>query len=346
MLRYYLMRDMVVGLDANFSETALVRRNNSDLANDLGNLHRRAVTLVARHFDNKVPDPGDLRDSELELVREAEILKKRVPVLVRELALHSAIEVTIAFIRRLNKFITETEPFRTVKTDPPAAARTLYVVLEGVRHAATLLAPIMPVKMAELIAALGTEPVERLDDLAWGGLKPGTTFAVTDGLFPRRDLPAEVALAAADGAAPEAPKAGASDKGGGGKGSRAERADKPAKDDKGAGTPGVVTFDDFMKVELVAATVLSAEVVAGSDKLLRLEVESGQREAPGRQRHRQALRAPATSSVARWWSSRTWRRRRCSSSSRAATILAADTPEGGLALIQPSSGVAPGTRVG
>ncbi|MCC6624862.1 MAG: methionine--tRNA ligase [Deltaproteobacteria bacterium] len=329
-LRYYLMRDMVVGLDANFSEAALVRRNNSDLANDLGNLHRRAATLVARHFDGRVPDPGELSSGELELVREAEILRKRVPVLVRELALHSAIEVTIAFVRRLNKFITDTEPFRTVKTDPPAAARTLYVVLEGVRHAATLLMPIMPVKMAELIAALGVPQVKLLDDLAWGGLPPGTALVDIDGLFPRRDLPA-APEPAGDVAAKPAPAA---------------KADKAGKGDKAAdaGPQGAISYDDFMKTELVAGTVLSAEPVPGAEKLLRLEVDLGAEKrqvVSGIAKHY----APADLVGRQVVVVKNLAPRKIFKLDSHGMILAAETPEGGLALIAPSTAVAPGTRV-
>ncbi|MBL8784145.1 MAG: methionine--tRNA ligase, partial [Deltaproteobacteria bacterium] len=257
-LRYYLLRDMVVGLDANFSEAALVRRNNSDLANDLGNLARRAATLIERHFDAKVPAPGALGPAEEAIVAEARALLEKVPTLVGDLAIHSAIELILAFVRKLNKYVTETEPFKTVKSDLPAAARSLYVVLEGLRIAAVLLTPVMPVKMPELLASIGATPVARLADLTWGGLAPGVAIPPGEGIFPRRDAPPEAVPDPAE-AKPEALKGAKTPK---------AKAAPPAP-------PAEIAFDDFVKVDLAVATVLAAEAVPGSDKLLRLEIDLG-----------------------------------------------------------------------
>jgi len=326
-LRYYLLRDMVVGLDANFSEAALVRRNNSDLANDLGNLARRAATLVERHFGARVPDPGALGPAEEALVAEARGLVAKVPGLVAELAVHTAIEETLQFVRRLNKYVTESEPFKTVKTDPALAARSLYVVLEGLRIAGGLLAPVMPTKMPELLAALGARPIAAVSDLAWGGLVPGTALPSGEALFPRRDLPAEPTAAQA---APEA-KPAAKDKGAKGKAAPAP-------------PPAEIAFDDFLEVELVAATILSAEAIAGSDKLLRLEVDLGtdrRQIVSGIAKHYQpdAL-AGRQVIVVKNLAPRTIFKLQSHG-----MILAADAPDGGLALLQPSTPVAPGTRV-
>ncbi len=324
-LRYYLLRDMVVGLDANFSEAALVKRNNSDLANDLGNLLRRAATLVHKNFDGKVPAPGEPGDAERAIIADAADLVARIPGYVETYALHTAIEETLQFVRRLNKYITETEPFRTVKTAPPLAARTLYTVFEGLRIAAALLRPVMPVKMVELFAALGVSPPERLEGCAWGGFPVGATVPVTDSLFPRRDPPPEPVV--------EAPPASV---------------EPPKKaPDKAPAAPaeGVITFDDFVKVELVAATVLTAERVEGSDRLLRLEVDIGSEQRQvisGIAQHVAPESLPGTQVVL----VKNLAPRKIFKLMSHGMILAADTPEGGLALIRPSAGVAPGTRVG
>jgi len=320
-LRYYLLRDMVVGLDASFSEAALVRRNNSDLANDLGNLARRAATLIERHFDGRLPAPGTLGLAEEALVAQARALVEQVPSLVAELALHSAIELTLQFVRHLNKYVTETEPFKSVKTDPAVAGRSLYMVVEGLRIAAGLLAPIMPTKMPELLRSLGARPITASSQLAWGGLEPGVKVLVGEALFPRRDLPTEPL---AEVAPP-----------------------KPAKAAKGKPAPpppGEISFDEFLKVDLAAATVLSAEAIAGSDKLLRLEVDMGDHSrqiVSGIAKHyRPAELVGRQVIVVKNLAPRTIFKLESHG-----MILAAETPEGGLALLGPSIGVAAGTRV-
>jgi len=330
-LRYFLLRDMVIGLDSNFTEEALVKRNNSDLANDLGNLARRAAGLVGRYFDGQVPDGGPPTPDEEEIRAEAASLHGRVRDLVADLALHTAIEETMQLVRRLNKYMTDTAPFKTVKTDPAAAARSLYTVLEGLRHAACLLSPVMPEKMAELTASLGAEPTMRLSDLRWGGLVPGSKLSMEKGLFPRRDLPTVEA----------APDAGESDK----ETKKADKtkpdATKPAK--KAELPEGVIAFDDFMSVDLRVATVLEGERVSGADKLLRLQLDLGDEKrqvvagiakhyAPedlvGKQVLMVANLAP----------------RKIFKLESQGMILAIDTPDGGLALLQPTGAVPPGAR--
>ena len=327
--RYFLMREMVIGLDANFSEAALVRRNNSDLANDLGNLERRIKSLAMRHFDGKVPDPGELGDLERDIVRECDELREKVPVLVRSLALHSAIELVLQFVRRLNKYVTDSEPFKTVKTDPALAARSIYMVLEGLRHAANLLLPVMPKKMPELLATLGVKPVVSISELSWGplagGLVPGSPITLEDGLFPRRDLPEEIAVA------------------------EPVKTEKPAKADKKAKNepappPESLSFDDFVKVDLAIATVISASPVDGADKLLRMEVDLG------------TEKRQIVSGIAKFYKPeelvgrqvvvvRNLAPRKIFKLDSHGMILAAETADGGLALIQPSMLVGPGIRV-
>lgn len=331
-LRYYLMRDMVVGLDANFSEAALVKRNNSDLANDLGNLLRRATTLVQKHFDARVPDPGAPTAAEEAIAGEARSLLARFPDLIAGYQVHAAIEETLQFVRRLNKYVTETEPFKTVKSDPAAAARSLWTVLEGLRFAAALLAPVMPVKMVELFTALGVAPVAQLADLRWGELAPGTALPEVDGLFPRREAPATPEPA------PAPKKSSKSSE----KPSGAPAVNEPAETPAAAAP---ITFDDFMKVELVAATVVSAERVAGSDKLLRLMVDIGteQRQVvSGIAKHH----APEDLVGTQVTLVKNLAPRKIFKLESHGMILAADTPDGGLALMRPSAPVAPGTRVG
>jgi len=324
-LRYYLMRDMVIGLDANFSEAALVKRNNSDLANDLGNLLRRAATLVQKNFDAKLPAPGEPSDAERTIIAEADKLVAEIPRYVASYALHTAIEETLQFVRRLNKYITETEPFKTVKTAPELAARTLYTVFEGLRITAALLAPVMPVKAVELCTAMGIEPAKHISELAWGGFPVGTVIPESDSLFPRRDMPVEVA------AEPAEPV-------------KAPAAMAPSTKAEPTQESGTISYDDFMKVELVAATVLVAEKVAGSDKLLRLEVDLGDEQ-------RQVISgialhiAPETLIGTQVVLVKNLAPRKIFKLVSHGMVLASDTPEGGISLVRPAAPVAPGTRV-
>lgn len=317
-LRYFLLRDMVVGLDSNFSEEALVRRNNSDLANDLGNLLSRVKKLCSVHFDDKVPEPGPETDLERALITQSDALVAALPGYVADLAIHTAIEETLQLVRALNRYIQVTAPWKTVKTDKPAAARTLYTLLQGVRVAAWCLSPVIPSKSAEILTSIGADPVTTLDKLAWGGLTAGTQLAIGGSLFPKRDLPASEP--------DEAP------------------APKVAKKKSKALPEGTIGFDDFLKVQLKVAQILEAEAVEGSDKLLRLQVSLGDETrqivagigksfAPadlvGKQVVVVANLAP----------------RKVFKVMSEGMVLAVDTPEGGLALLSPTGLVTAGTNV-
>jgi methionyl-tRNA synthetase len=327
-LRYFLVRDMVIGLDSNFTEEALIRRNNSDLANDLGNLARRAAGLVQRYFNGKVPAPGEPTDAEREIIALVADLEAAIPGYIDDLKVHQAIEETLQVVRRLNKYVTETAPFKTAKGDPVAAGRSLYTVLEGLRHAAWLLAPVMPAKMSELLVAIGADPEPgRLADLCWGGLPAGALLVEGDALFPRRDLP-EAKEAPAPAPKPtHAPKA---------------KAPKPPGRE---GAPTEIAFDDFLKVDLRVATVLEAARVAGSDKLLQLQVDLG------------AERRQIIAGIGKHFAPETLigqqvtvvfnlAPRKIFGLQSQGMVVAADRPDGSLALMQPSAEVAPGTRVG
>ena len=260
-LRYFLMRDMVIGLDSDFSEAMLVRRNNSDLANDLGNLARRAAGLVDRYFDGKVPPRGDAGEPELALERAAATLVGRVPELVNGLKLHAAIEETLQFVRSLNKYVTDTAPFKVVKTDPAAAGTILYTVLEGLRQVAWLLSPVMPQKMAELRDGLGTSPaISTLEALHWGQLEEGSAISMGKGLFPRAEPPEEAQVAPVAQSKPAKSK----------KGDMAKDTSETTQE-----KADMIEFDEFLAVNLVVATVKTCGPVEGADKLLIFQLDLG-----------------------------------------------------------------------
>lgn len=249
-LRYFLMREMVLGLDANFSEEALVARNNADLANDLGNLLSRATKLVAKEpLNGVVPAPGPALPEDEDTLATLKALPGKVRDLVLALKLHTAIEEVLQGVRRLNKYVNDAQPFRTIKTDPARAGAVLYNVLEGLRFAATLLSPVLPEKAAAILADIGWQgPAPTLSALEWGGLEPGRPVGTTPALFPRHEFKAEVAPVTT----PE----------------------QPATPEPPAGKPHIA-YDDFAKVEMRIGEIEAAEAVPKSAKLLKLRVNIG-----------------------------------------------------------------------
>ena len=257
-LRYFLMREMVVGLDSDFSEESFLKRHNYELANDLGNLANRLVGFVAKQMGGVVPMPGKGagHPSDPEIREMAAQLPGRVRELVENLRVETAIEAVMNFVRRLNRYVAETEPFKVINVDRDAAGNSVYTALEGLRIALNLLWPVMPAKVEFLLAALGgTKVVASLDDLKWGGLEPGAALVLTEPPFPRFDVP-EFEAKPAPVAAPKP-------------------ADKPRVEVPAPPEPEA-TFDDFLKIKLLVGTVLTVEPITGSDKLLKLSVDLGE----------------------------------------------------------------------
>lgn len=240
-IRYYLMRDMMLGQDANFSEEMFVKRYNSELANDFGNLASRILTLIKKNFDALIPEPTIMTDDENTIVNIAKKLLERVNGLIDDLRLNEAIDEIITFVRLLNKYMETRQPWQLVKIDKEAAGTTLYTAAEGLRIAAILLQPIMPEKISILLTTLPTEKNGR-SDFEWGKLKPHEKIGDIPILFPRIDVKKEPQLV--------------------------------EKEEKTLATP-LITIDDFSKVKLVTAKVIAVERVEKSDKLLKLSIDTG-----------------------------------------------------------------------
>ena len=265
-LRYFLSREMSIGQDANFSEAAFIRRNNSDLANDLGNLCNRTVRMNAQYFDAWI-QPLGVETEEDRAVREAaNALAPKVRGLIGEYRLNVAVEEVLQFVRSLNKYVDVTAPFKTVKTDPARAGASLRVILEGLRVAANLLQPVMPVKMEEILRVIGAgAPCTDLNTLSFGGIPEGAAVRVGDPVFPRYD---PIAFEDADPAALAAEKAAKKER-------KAKKKGQHQKKDTTASTPaddGTIEYADFAKLDLRVAEVLAAEPVEGADKLLKLDI--------------------------------------------------------------------------
>jgi len=180
-VRYYLMREMVLGQDANFTLKSFVNRYNSDLANDFGNLLSRISTLINKNYDGYMPEVSSLGDKEKRLKSISIELVKKFDNNMSRMSINEAIEETLQFVRNINRYFEHMAPWKLVKEDLISAGTVLYTGAEALRICAVLLSPIMPQRIQILLSVLNTVSVNR----NWGGLKPGTRLGEHKPLFPR-----------------------------------------------------------------------------------------------------------------------------------------------------------------
>jgi methionyl-tRNA synthetase len=246
--RYFVMREMVFGLDADFSEEALVARLNADLANDLGNLVSRASTLIVNFAGGVTPAPGPTPESQA-VAAAFEHALREAGAAMDEFAFHRALTAIWGFVAVVNRFVDASAPWELRKD---AAKKTrlddvLYTLGESLRCLGIVLAPFLPDAAGKIRAGLGQTGEPALAQAVWGGLAPGTRVEKIAALFPRVEdkKPAPAATAA-----------------------------PPAGD---GGGPRIA-IDEFQKVDLRVALVLTAEAVPKSRKLLKLRVSLGTEE--------------------------------------------------------------------
>ncbi len=156
-VRYYLMREMVLGQDANFTLESFVKRYNSDLANDLGNLVGRVTTLIGRHFGGTIPESSEPSERETELRNASEALSKVIPDHISSMRLSEAVEETMQLVRAINRYMERTEPWKLVKSDLERAGTVLYTAAESLRQALVMLRPIMPARTEKVLRMIGVE---------------------------------------------------------------------------------------------------------------------------------------------------------------------------------------------
>lgn len=249
-VRYFLLREMVFGQDANFSDEAFVDRYNSDLANDLGNTVSRVVTLAHRAFDGKTP-PVACDDSPLIPVARQAALDYRAAM--EDLAFSRALESLWRLLAEANQYLVSREPWKLIKSEGPTErlSRILWNGLEAVRIVATGLLPFMPKVAPQVLAAVGTaSPPRSFDALAWGGTPTGAPLSEPAPLFPRIDKEAYLA----ETKAPE----------------------KKATMETAAPEKTPISIDQFFQAELKVATITAAEAVPKSNKLLKLTADLGE----------------------------------------------------------------------
>lgn len=156
-VRYYLMKEMVLGSDANFTPESFIKCYNSDLANDFGNLLNRVSGLIGKNHNGIIPTVKILTPAEEEIKAKADALPKEVNALIAGFKVQEAVAVVIDFVRVLNKYMEMQAPWKLAKTDMPAAERVLATATHGLKLSAQLLLPVMPYKCAQVIDILSSE---------------------------------------------------------------------------------------------------------------------------------------------------------------------------------------------
>ncbi len=289
-LRYFMLREVVFGQDGNFSYDALVTRYNSDLANGLGNLASRVLTMIQNYFDGRIPSPAPGQRGKSALARNMPAVKMG---LVRpadwdttasdiqaghfdSFRFAAGLQELWQFISMVDNYLTMQKPWDLAKdpTKRDQLTEVLYESAEALRVISVLAHPVIPngtQLLWEKLGLSGSITNERIDELNWGGLKGGETVKVGAPLYPRVDhneaieriesmsIEEQNAASAAPkpAAAPAAPAAPA-----------ASATTAPA-------VPEKIAIDDFTKVEMRVGQIKTAERIVGADKLLKLTVDIG-----------------------------------------------------------------------
>jgi methionyl-tRNA synthetase len=267
-LRYFLLREIPFGQDGTFSYEALITRANADLANGLGNLASRTLTMIRQYRNGAVP----ASEGAPQVRTEAEKAIAGFRESFERYEFHRALEQLWALVTFLDRAIVQYQPWTLAKKEDDASRalldEILYSAAEGVRIASVLLAPVMPESAAKLWSQLGCAGAvaeARIDQLAWGQLAAGQAIGEVAGVFPRLEATAVIAkIEELDDR--EADRINA----------LLGRTDAPAAWAPPPGVPPLaepISIDDFAKVDLRVALVLAAEPVKGADKLLKLTVD-------------------------------------------------------------------------
>jgi methionyl-tRNA synthetase len=186
-VRYFFLREVPFGQDGNYSHDAIVNRINADLANDLGNLAQRSLSMIARNCASTIPQPGRLIDSDSALLGAAHALVGEMRAHHDEQAISKALDATWRVVGESNRYFAAEQPWSLKKTDPERMATVLYVTAEVLRHIGILIQPYMPQSAAKLLDLLGVEYNKRsFAELGEGGkLVPGIRLPQPAPIFPR-----------------------------------------------------------------------------------------------------------------------------------------------------------------
>ncbi|MDL2124048.1 MAG: methionine--tRNA ligase [Deltaproteobacteria bacterium] len=254
--RFFIMRDMVFGLDSSFSEESMVQRINSDLANDLGNLFSRVLAMAHKYFSGEIPEVDPVLEQELQLGLESNAIKAidKFESAMEKFEFHKALIAVWEFISRMNKYVDVTAPWELAKkkSSRKQLEAVIYNLLEGLRVISGLIYPVMPDTSSNMQKHLGMNPDEsyyRLEILKkWGTMKSGIKLPKSVTLFPRVDLKKNELYSGENSSEKTLPDL------------------KPE-----------ISMEEFNKVDLRIATVVHAEVIPRAKKLLKIEVDLGEK---------------------------------------------------------------------
>ena len=239
--RYFLLRDMVFGLDSDFSEEALVRRLNADLANDFGNLVSRSMTMAVNYFEGLLPAPGTLEEADISLKDAALKVIEDYKDMMKEFAFHKALITVWELIGRANKYIDTMKPWEMAKSNRERLGTVLNTITEAIRIVSVLLWPVMPQTAEKIQDQLGLGIVGLELDLAslkeWGRIKQVRPMSKAPPLFPRV---------------------------------------KREKEEKVKEKMELINLADFQRLDLRVGLIREAEPIPGSKKLLKLIVDIGE----------------------------------------------------------------------
>jgi methionyl-tRNA synthetase len=286
-LRYYLLREAPFGQDMSFSYDGLIQRYNADLANDLGNLVSRTLTMLSQYFDGTVPPPLELVEQDSAVSNLAARAIEQSVSCFRHFSLPQGLEGIWTLIAKINQYLVENQPWALAK-DPGKRNRlstVLWHAAESLRIVAVLLSPSTPEAAGRIWQQLGLagRPSDVLlpQQLKWGDLKPGTKIGKPEPVFPRLDKEATLAkldeLVEADLERDKPKEALKSVQHESGK--RPEASPTPesptASPQPLAPSPEKISIEDFAKVDMRAGQVVAAERVPGANKLLKLNIDIG-----------------------------------------------------------------------
>jgi len=254
-IRYFLLREIPAGADGYYSEEALIQRYNTDLANDFGNLVSRTVAMVDKYFDGVVPEPKVTGEFDEQLKTVAQNTPKEAETFIEKMDFANALAGIWKLINRANKYIDETTPWLLAKDEEKKGrlGTVLYNLLEVIRISTVMLKPFMPLLPGKVSEQIGVDLTESKweDAKKWGLMPVGVKITKKEAIFPRVD-----------------PKILDID--------QEEEKKTPEKKTQIEPIKEEITIDDFAKIDLRVAEVISCEKVEKTDKLLKIQVKLGE----------------------------------------------------------------------